>query len=200
MRELFVSRDSLQERLVVENGARSPRPVVVRYEFDADFLDIFEVKSLVFGERDLTFAKRITPLYTARDYDARERASASRSAGDGFPAIPDLVLAARHARRPRGRVRDRAAPRGRWELACTSWCCAARRRAAALPRRRTSGPSAPACASRCKHLAARRADARRRRRAGRRTSTAVARRPGRAAHAPPGNGRASSRPPACRGS
>ena len=119
MRELFVSRDSLQERLVVENGARSPRPVVVSYEFDADFLDIFEVKSLVFGERDLTFAKRITPLYTARDYDARERVFRFSTGGDGF-ACTSLIWFSQP-----GIPGDREVhfeievpARGRWELAC----------------------------------------------------------------------------------
>ena len=66
-------------------GAREPRdgaPVVVRYEFDADFLDLFEVKSQTFGERDLAFAKTITPLRRrVASTRARDRSSSSRRRG-----------------------------------------------------------------------------------------------------------------------
>jgi len=66
VRELFISAGALQERLVLENHGTGLVSVVVRYEFDCDFLDLFEVKSQSFGERDLAFAKTITPLRTSR--------------------------------------------------------------------------------------------------------------------------------------
>ena len=48
----------------------------VRYEFDCDFLDLFEVKSREFGQRDLAFARTITPLPTERRYDDDENSYA----------------------------------------------------------------------------------------------------------------------------
>ena len=72
VRELFISAGALQERLVLENHGSGVISVVVRYEFDCDFLDLFEVKSQSFGERDLAFAKTITPLRTGRGFDYRD--------------------------------------------------------------------------------------------------------------------------------
>src|SRR4051794_267231 len=69
IRRLFTSAGALHERLTLENYGSRPCEVVVGYEFDADFLDIFEVKSQSYGERDLAFAKSITPLHTSRWYD-----------------------------------------------------------------------------------------------------------------------------------
>ncbi|HEY1478599.1 MAG TPA: glycogen debranching N-terminal domain-containing protein [Gaiellales bacterium] len=86
VRELFVSAGSLQERLVLENHGPGEVSVVVRYEFDCDFLDLFEVKSQSFGERDLAFAKTITPLRTARRYDPGARAFVFDADGGGFAA------------------------------------------------------------------------------------------------------------------
>ena len=60
--------------------------VVVRYEFDCDFLDLFEVKSQSFGERDLAFAKTITPLRTSRRFDRSTGAFVFDADGGGFAA------------------------------------------------------------------------------------------------------------------
>src|SRR5262249_34572703 len=86
VRELFIAQGSLQERLVIENHAPHPASTVLLYEFDSDFLDLFEVKSTEFGERDLTFARTITPLFTSRSYDRGERAYAFSTSGPGFGA------------------------------------------------------------------------------------------------------------------
>ena len=72
--------------------------VIVRYEFDCDFLDLFEVKSQSFGERDLAFAKTITPLRTSRRFDKGDRG----------------VRVRRRRRRLRGRVLASSSP---------SWAC-----------------------------------------------------------------------------
>jgi glycogen debranching enzyme len=86
VRELFVSAGALQERLVLENHGTGLISVVVRYEFDCDFLDLFEVKSQSFGERDLAFAKTITPLRTARRFDTGSGAFVFDADGGGFAA------------------------------------------------------------------------------------------------------------------
>jgi glycogen debranching enzyme len=86
VRELFVSAGSLQERLVLENHGSGVVSVVVRYEFDCDFLDLFEVKSQSFGERDLAFAKTITPLRTSRRYDRATGSFVFDADGSGFAA------------------------------------------------------------------------------------------------------------------
>jgi glycogen debranching enzyme len=86
VRELFVSAGSLQERLVLENHGAGVVSVVVRYEFDCDFLDLFEVKSQSFGERDLAFAKTITPLRTSRRFDQATGAFVFDADGGGFAA------------------------------------------------------------------------------------------------------------------
>ncbi len=86
VRELFVSAGSLQERLVLENHGTGPVAVVVRYEFDCDFLDLFEVKSQSFGERDLAFAKTITPLRTSRRFDKGSGSFVFDADGGGFAA------------------------------------------------------------------------------------------------------------------
>ena len=86
VRELFVSAGALQERLVLENHGSGVVQVVVRYEFDCDFLDLFEVKSQSFGERDLAFAKTITPLRTARRFDTGSGAFVFDADGGGFAA------------------------------------------------------------------------------------------------------------------
>jgi glycogen debranching enzyme len=86
IRELFVSAGSFQERLVIENHAVTAAPVVVRYEFDADFLDLFEVKSMSFGERDLAFIRQITPLLTTRRYDIDEGTYIFGTEGEHFAA------------------------------------------------------------------------------------------------------------------
>jgi glycogen debranching enzyme len=86
VRELFVSAGSLQERLVLENHGAGVVSVVVRYEFDCDFLDLFEVKSQSFGERDLAFAKTITPLRTSRRFDQPTGAFVFDADGGGFAA------------------------------------------------------------------------------------------------------------------
>jgi glycogen debranching enzyme len=86
VRELFISAGALQERLVLENHGSGVISVVVRYEFDCDFLDLFEVKSQSFGERDLAFAKTITPLRTARRFDSATGAFVFDADGGGFAA------------------------------------------------------------------------------------------------------------------
>ena len=86
VRELFVSAGSLQERLVLENHGTGSVSVIVRYEFDCDFLDLFEVKSQSFGERDLAFAKTITPLRTSRRFDKGSGSFVFDADGGGFAA------------------------------------------------------------------------------------------------------------------
>jgi glycogen debranching enzyme len=86
VRDLFISTGSLQERLVLENHGAGAVSVVVRYEFDCDFLDLFEVKSQSFGERDLAFAKTVTPLRTSRSYDSDLSAFMFEADGGGFAA------------------------------------------------------------------------------------------------------------------
>ena len=86
IRRLFTSAGALHERLTLENYGSRPCEVVVRYEFDADFLDIFEVKLQSYGERDLAFAKSITPLHTSRWYDDADGSFRFAASGGGFEA------------------------------------------------------------------------------------------------------------------
>ena len=65
--------------------AARPSTARVRYEFDCDFLDLFEVKSREFGQRDLAFAKTITPLPTSRRYDATENSYDFAVGGERLP-------------------------------------------------------------------------------------------------------------------
>ena len=74
----------MQERLTLENYGVAAVDVLVGYEFDADFLDIFEVKSQSYEERDLDFLKSITPLRTSRWYDTHERSFRFAAEGGGF--------------------------------------------------------------------------------------------------------------------
>jgi glycogen debranching enzyme len=82
IRRQCVAGDTFQERLRLENDGAEPAEVVVRYAFDADFLDLFEVKASSFQERDLAFAKTISPLHTSRWYDDGERVFAFAVTGD----------------------------------------------------------------------------------------------------------------------
>jgi glycogen debranching enzyme len=86
IRRLFTSAGALHERLTLENYGSRPCEVVVGYEFDADFLDIFEVKSQSYGERDLAFAKSITPLHTSRWYNDGDGSFRFAASGAGFEA------------------------------------------------------------------------------------------------------------------
>ena len=86
IRRIFTSAGTMQERLTLENYGAEAVEVIVAYEFDADFLDIFEVKSQSFEERDRAFAKSITPLRTSRWYDAPERSFGFAAEGGGFSA------------------------------------------------------------------------------------------------------------------
>lgn len=86
IRRMFTSAGTMQERLTLENYGVAAVDVLVGYEFDADFLDIFEVKSQSYEERDLDFLKSITPLRTSRWYDADERSFGFAAEGGGFQA------------------------------------------------------------------------------------------------------------------
>ena len=180
--------------------ASEPVTARVRYEFDCDFLDLFEVKSREFGQRDLAFARTITPLPTERRYDDDENSYAFAVSGQPLPGQrADLVLRARRAGRPRDRLRDRARP-ARALAAARARRPARRRRARGrATRTRTSAPSAGASRSRVRTWhdrapaletpstelgATLRPDPRRPRRAAHARSTAAA----------------SCRPPACPGS
>jgi glycogen debranching enzyme len=117
VRELFVSASSFQERLLIENHSPAAVEFVVRYEFDTDFLDLFEVKAHAFGERDLTFVRSTTPLRTSRGYDAPARTFMFETEGLGFAA--HLAVAFSQA----GIADDRACvwevelpPRAGWQL------------------------------------------------------------------------------------
>jgi glycogen debranching enzyme len=86
IRRLVCTADSFQEDVrLVNHGSRTVEHVV-RFEFDSDFLDLFEVKSREFGRRDLTFARSITPLLTTRSYDREENVYAFAARGGGFAA------------------------------------------------------------------------------------------------------------------
>ncbi len=85
-RELSVTEGSLQERLEIANHDGVSVPLLVRYEFDCDFLDLFEVKSQAFGRPDLVFARSVTPLLTSRDYERGENMYTFATTGDGFAA------------------------------------------------------------------------------------------------------------------
>ena len=86
IRRLTCTAGSFQEDCRLVN--HGPRVVehVVRFEFDCDFLDLFEVKSREFGLRDLAFARTITPLLTSRSYDREENVYAFEARGGGFSA------------------------------------------------------------------------------------------------------------------
>jgi glycogen debranching enzyme len=86
IRHQFTSAGSLKERLTLENHGTAAADVVVSYEFDVDFLDLFEVKAQSFAERDLAFAKTITPLRTSRWYDTGERSYGFAVEGGAFTA------------------------------------------------------------------------------------------------------------------
>jgi glycogen debranching enzyme len=86
IRRMFTSARTMQERLTLENYASTAVDVLVRYEFDADFLDIFEVKSQSYDERDFELLKALTPLRTSRWYDEHERSFGFAAEGGGFKA------------------------------------------------------------------------------------------------------------------
>jgi glycogen debranching enzyme len=86
LRRFFVSVGTFQEELEVANNSHEAVTVRVRYEFDCDFLDLFEVKSREFGQRDLAFARTITPLPTERRYDDDENSYAFAVSGSRFRA------------------------------------------------------------------------------------------------------------------
>jgi glycogen debranching enzyme len=89
----------------------------VRYEFDCDFLDLFEVKSREFGQRDLAFARTITPLPTERRYDDGENSYAFAVSGSQFRASALIWFSERGV--PGDREIDfeiELGPRERWQL------------------------------------------------------------------------------------
>ena len=67
-RRQVVTRGGLRETLEVTNHGAETEHVVVRYEFEADFADLFEVKRREFGRPDLHFAGTLPPSATTREW------------------------------------------------------------------------------------------------------------------------------------
>ncbi|MDQ4104681.1 MAG: amylo-alpha-1,6-glucosidase, partial [Actinomycetota bacterium] len=67
-RQLWVSQAGLRETLSVSNHGHHAEHVIVRYEFDTDFADLFEVKSRELGKPDLLFAGRMPPSSITRQW------------------------------------------------------------------------------------------------------------------------------------
>ncbi|MGH4000278.1 MAG: glycogen debranching N-terminal domain-containing protein, partial [Pseudonocardiaceae bacterium] len=67
-RRLRVSQAGLRETLSVTNHGHQVQRVAVRYEFDADFADLFEVKRRELGKPDLLFAGRMPPASITREW------------------------------------------------------------------------------------------------------------------------------------
>jgi glycogen debranching enzyme len=87
-RQLRVSQAGLRETLSVTNHGHQVERVVVRYEFDADFADLFEVKRRELGKPDLLFARSIPPVSTTREWLPKlgaYRFSAEERRMDGRP-------------------------------------------------------------------------------------------------------------------
>ncbi|WP_214370529.1 glycogen debranching N-terminal domain-containing protein [Pseudonocardia sp. H11422] len=91
-RRLRVSQAGLRETLSVTNHGREVERIVVRYEFDADFADLFEVKRRELGKPDLLFARSMPPASTTRQWLPRPgvyRFSAQERRMDGRPPDGD---------------------------------------------------------------------------------------------------------------
>jgi glycogen debranching enzyme len=86
VRTFTCTSESFQEDCQLVNHGPTHVEHLVRFEFDCDFLDLFEVKSREFGQQDLAFAQAITPLRTSRSYDREENAYAFDASGGGFAA------------------------------------------------------------------------------------------------------------------
>jgi glycogen debranching enzyme len=67
-RQLRVSQAGLRETLSVTNHGHQVQRVVIHYEFDADFADLFEVKRRELGKPDLLFAGRMPPASITREW------------------------------------------------------------------------------------------------------------------------------------
>ena len=67
-RRQVVTRGGLRETLEVTDHGAETEHVVVRYEFEADFADLFEVKRREFGRPDLQFAGTLPPSATTREW------------------------------------------------------------------------------------------------------------------------------------
>jgi len=67
-RQLRVSQAGLRETLSVTNHGPELERVLVRYEFDADFADLFEVKRRELGKPDLLFARSMPPGSATREW------------------------------------------------------------------------------------------------------------------------------------
>ena len=116
-RSLSVTTASLQERLELTNNGREPVSVLVHYQFDCDFLDLFEVKSFEFGRRDLVFARSVTPLRATRAYDRAENVYAFSATADGFEVATLLWFSERGIPGEREAFFEVSlAPHGTWSL------------------------------------------------------------------------------------
>jgi glycogen debranching enzyme len=67
-RRQVVTRGGMQETLEVTNHGAETEHVVVRYEFDSDFADLFEVKRREFGQPDLHFVSTLPPSANTREW------------------------------------------------------------------------------------------------------------------------------------
>lgn len=67
-RQLTISQAGLRETLSVTNHDHQVQQIVVRYEFDADFADLLEVKSRELAKPDLLFARRMPPASITHEW------------------------------------------------------------------------------------------------------------------------------------
>ncbi|MFL6128950.1 MAG: glycogen debranching N-terminal domain-containing protein [Mycobacteriales bacterium] len=67
-RRQVVTASGMRELLEVTNHGAATEHVLVRYEFDADFADLFEVKRREFGRPDLHFAGTLPPSALTREW------------------------------------------------------------------------------------------------------------------------------------
>ncbi|MEN3361258.1 MAG: hypothetical protein V7637_5240 [Mycobacteriales bacterium] len=85
-RELSVSRAGLAETLTLTNHAGGPVRVLVRYEFAADFADLYEVKEQQLGVPPPAPRSGLPPLSATRRWLPEQRGWLLRAAVAGFAA------------------------------------------------------------------------------------------------------------------
>jgi glycogen debranching enzyme len=67
-RRFTVTRAGMRETLELTNHGSTLAHVVLRYEWEADFADLFEVKRREFGQPDLHLASTLPPAATTREW------------------------------------------------------------------------------------------------------------------------------------
>jgi glycogen debranching enzyme len=119
IRDVFVGEAGLQESLRLENHLIDPVELEVELRFDADFLDLFEVKARAYRHEELVFTDQTEPpISVARHRDDDENSWAfTLHTGSGSFTAQALVWTSREGHADDGSVRHRVSlePGGSWE-------------------------------------------------------------------------------------